>query len=191
MAFALARQACPTALRVYNDYDLELATQEHEARRRALLALLDRLRRRNVPVEAVGLQCHLRSDTFAAFNPAVFRRFLDQLAARGLQILITELDVLDLMEGDIATRDAAVAAIYREFLATALDEQAVVALLTWGLSDRYTWLTGRTSDKFWRLDGTPTRPLPFDSQLRPKPAYAALCEELATAPRRPLFRAVV
>jgi endo-1,4-beta-xylanase len=56
----------------------------------------------------------------------------------------------------------------------------VGALVTFGLSDRYTWL----EEDFPRNDGAARRPLPFDQQLRPKPAFDALATSLERAPRR-------
>jgi hypothetical protein len=57
-----------------------------------------------------------------------------------------------------ATRDEAVAASYAGYLKTAPVNPEVVALLTWGITDRYTWLNGEES----RTDKIPERPLPFD-----------------------------
>jgi len=46
--------------------------------------------------------------------------------------MITELDVLDLdMPSDIAARDKAAANFYRRFLAVALDQPAVISVVTW------------------------------------------------------------
>ena len=189
IAFSMARQAAPRALRVYNDYDLELDTAEHARRRATLLGLLDMLHARSVPIQAVGLQSHLRAATFAnSFNAAQYRKFLADLASRGLRILITELDVLDLSTAPIPVRDQMVADVYRRFLETALEEKALVAVTTWGLSDRYSWLNDPNRRSFRRPDGTPARPLPFDEALKPKLALTAMLQAFEGAPGRTLFR---
>ena len=54
------------------------------------------------------------------------------------------------------------------------------SVLNFGLSDRYTWL----EEDYPRMDGEPRRPLPFDQELRPKPALGVIESALATAPRR-------
>jgi endo-1,4-beta-xylanase len=41
------------------------------------------------------------------------------------------------------------------------------AILTWGLSDRYTWVP----IYFKRRDGMPNRPLPLDAELKRKPLF--------------------
>ena len=184
IAFHTAREADPNAVLVYNDYAFELDTSDQEARRRALLALLDSFKKRNLPIDAIGLQCHMRLDRFK-FQPQIYRQFLKDIAARGVKILITELDVFDIgAPSDIQERDQAVADCYQRVLEVALDETAVTALVTWGLSDRYSWLTSRSRPNFARPDGLPGRPLPFDEQFQAKPAYRAIAKALAGAPMR-------
>ena len=184
LAFEAARRLQPATLRLYNDYDLELATPDHQARRRILLRLVDELQARRVPLQAIGLQCHLHTRSFDRFDPAVFHRFLDDLAARGLQIQITELDVHDVTPGDIPTRDARIAEIYGRFLTAALAHPALRSLTFWGLSDRYTWLDDPARPTFNRPDGLPGRPAPFDPAMQPTPAFYAVQRALAAAPSR-------
>ena len=184
LAFRTAREFDRESLLVYNDYDLELNNAEQENRRRALLALLDRLLAARAPIDAVGLQSHLKLSS-CCFRQEVYRRFLGEIEKRGLKILITELDVLDNgAPSDIAGRDRAVADAYKRLLDVALDNRAVIAVVTWGLSDRFTWLTPRFNPSFARPDGLPGRPLPFDSDYAPKRAYGTLLRALQTAPRR-------
>jgi endo-1,4-beta-xylanase len=188
-AFHIAHEQDPRALLVLNEFGFETVNEfgdQPGPRRRATLQVLDRLLARDVPVHALGIQAHLLADRFAErFHPA-YRRFLDEVADRGLKILITEMDVLDDgLPADITVRDRGVADVYRRYLDVALDHPAVKALITFGLSDRYTWL----QEDFPREDGAPRRPLPFDEDLQPKPAYRALANSLREAPwRRPLWR---
>ena len=183
-AFRAARQANVAPLLVYNDYNMEMDKPLHEMRRRALLRLLESFRRDGTPIDAVGLQSHLRLDG-STFDETIYRAFLGEIAAMGFKIMITEFDVLDLdTPSDIAARDKAVAELYRRFLAVALDQTAVISVVSWGLSDRYTWLTAQRSASYARADGMPARPLPFDDWYQPKPAYHALLAAFSGAPRR-------
>src|SRR6185312_4100607 len=129
----------------------------------------DRLRHDGVPVDAVGLECHL--STRSEIDPDDFARYLAALAGRGFKILITELDVSDVDEPspDIAVRDRAVAAVYGKVVSVAAKQPAVVAMLTWELADKYSWLRDRNlSSRHRRPDGAPQRPLPYDDQLQKK-----------------------
>jgi len=186
LTFRAARAADPGAILAYNDAEMELATSGQEARRGALLRLLDDLARRQTPIDAVGLQSHLRYQTFASFDDRRYRNFLREIGARGLRIILTELDVLDVgAPPDIGLRDRKVADIYDRFLSVALDEPAMTAVVTWGFSDPYTWLSGKTDRSFARPDGLPTRPLPFDEDLKPTPAFTAIMKAFNAAPARP------
>ncbi len=184
-AFDIAHSADPDALLVLNDFGYETVNEYGDSpadKQRATLQVVDRLLDKGVPVHALGVQAHLLADRFAErFHPAAYRRFLSEIADRGLKILITELDVLDdglPADGDI--RDRLVADVYRRYLDVTLEEPAVAAVITFGLSDRYTWL----QEDYPRQDGAPRRPLPFDQSLRPKSAYRALRESLKSAPPR-------
>ncbi|WP_139209872.1 endo-1,4-beta-xylanase [Microlunatus flavus] len=190
-AFRLAKKYDRHAVRVINEFGFE-STNEYgddpEARQQAMLTVLKKLRRDDVPVDALGIQAHLNAKYFLSdFDPKSYRRFLNKVADLGVDILITEMDVLD--DGlpvDVTARDAAVAECYARYLENVLPNRDVKALMTFGLSDRYTWL----QEDYPREDGAERRPLPYaDEGLKPKLAYEALRHALADAPRRrPLWR---
>ena len=184
-AFHEAHRADPGAVLVLNDFGFEVDDDFALAadKRRAALELIDAFRHERVPIHALGVQAHLNAKTFYGFDPAAYRRFLSQVAARGLQIIVTELDVMDDgLPADPAQRDSAVADVYARYLHAVLAEPAVRAVMTFGLSDRYTWL----QEDYPRSDRAARRPLPFGDDLRPKPAYDAVHAMLAGAPRRAL-----
>jgi endo-1,4-beta-xylanase len=186
-SFRLAREVDPEATLVLNDFGYETDDEFNSAadKRAVTLEYLDELIGADVPVGALGVQAHLIAGSFAGgFDADAYRRFLSEVADRGLAILITEMDVLDDgLPRAIDERDRAVADTVERYLDAALSEPAVGALMTFGLSDRYTWL----QEDYPRDDGAPRRPLPFDEDLRPKPAYDALVTSLEGAPRRDLL----
>ena len=186
LAYRTARETDPAARLVVNEYDIELDTPDQEARRTALLKLLERMQRSGTPVDAVGIQAHLSCAGGPPFSAPRFRRFLADLAGLGLTIQITELDVTDeTAPADQAVRDRLVADTYSRFLEAALDEPAVKMVVTWGLSDRHSWIVRKeTNQSKWRTDGLPSRPLPFDADLKPKPAFDAVAHAFAHAPQR-------
>ncbi len=180
LAFRVAFTADPKAVLTYNDYDLEQDGPKHDAKRRAVLELLSSLRNRKVPIHALGLQSHLRAGTKLP-DWANLHRFLEELEALDLQVYITELDVNDEdLAGSIEDRDRMVAEVYQGYLTNVLQHSSVRAVLTWGLTDRDTWLNFRTRQSDKRL----RRPLPFDSELRPKPAFYAMLNAITGTSRR-------
>jgi endo-1,4-beta-xylanase len=180
LAFQTAREADPQALLTYNDYGIEAETERAERKRAAVLELLRRMVARKVPVDAMGVQSHIASVSTAGSEPgAGLMRFIAAVRELGLQVLITEMDVNDRADGTIAVRDAAVAAAYRQYLEMMLAEPAVRAVLTWGITDRYTWLDSEGP----RADGLAKRPLPFDADYRTTAAFFAMRE--AFDARRP------
>ncbi len=180
LAFRIAAQADPNLTLVYNEYGLDFDTPAQEAKRTATLKLLERLVAQGTPVGALGMQSHLLGDE-TRLNPTKLRNFLKNVADLGLKIIISELDVADRdLAADVEQRDRQVARMYGEFLSVVLDEPAVSTVITWGLSDRYTWL----SWYYPRLDGLPVRPLPLDSQLKRKKAWSAIANAFEATSKR-------
>jgi endo-1,4-beta-xylanase len=188
-SFQIAHDADPDATLLLNEFGFETDDEFDSAadkRARALL-VLDQLLDADAPVHALGVQAHLEADGFTEkFDAAGYQHFLSEVTDRDLKILITELDVLDDgLPADSAERDAVIADAYRHYLDAALAEPAVAAVITFGLSDRYTWL----QEDYPREDGEPRRPLPFDDELQPKPAHDALQNALEDATDRdPLWQ---
>lgn len=180
LAFHLAAEADARAELVYNENWIELDDAGSDRKRGAVLERLARMRADRVPVHALGVQAHLRAER-ARGGPERLSAFLGEVASLGMKVLVTEMDVADSgLSGDVARRDAEVAAVYHDYLAAVLDQPAVTTVLTWGLSDRYTWLSRQRP----RADRLPVRPLPFDAELRPKPARHAIARAFDAAPRR-------
>jgi endo-1,4-beta-xylanase len=171
IALRTAASADPDARLVLNEYDIEFKGPRFAARRKALVGLLRSLRDRGVPLHAVGLQAHLFADR--TIDRDGLQAMLTEIAALKLDVLVTELDVIDdKLPAKISERDAMVASLAAQFLGTVCEVTRPKAILTWGLSDRYTWVP----TYFKRPDGMPNRPLPFDAGLKPKPLFDVIHE---------------
>ncbi len=180
-AFRATAVADPKAMLVWNETYLEVSNGFGRAKRTAMIALLDGMLARGAPIQGIGLEAHLRGDQPAVLGDGSYEDFLGELARRGMKIFITELDVQDAMlPGNVAVRDRVVADIYGRFLSATLRQPAVKGIVTWGLADCFTWISGYRP----RKDGLPVRPLPFDANCQPKPAYYAIAQALQAAPRR-------
>jgi endo-1,4-beta-xylanase len=171
-AFEYAHEADPDAILRYNDYGLE-----NPAKRRKLIALIKSLQEQHVPVMAIGSQTHVSvsSPSFEAEDQA-----LTELETLGLPIHITELDVNIAQGGqrntgaDVANNAAttqgglvddanrrqanAYAGLFRAFVK---HDKSVKVVTFWGVNDGVSW----------RSQG---RPLLFDGNDQPKPAFEAV-----------------
>jgi endo-1,4-beta-xylanase len=184
LAFRTAREADPTALLTYNDYSIEYDNDEQGKKRAAVLALLRRMKADNVPLDALGIQSHIHAVSKDGFSKGV-RELLDGAKALGLQVFVTELDVNDdaVATEDMAERDKIVAEVYRNYLTTALDGTEVKAVLTWGVTDKNTWLNNGTKFRKQHPDRL-QRPLPFNPDYAPTPAFFAMRESFDKAQKR-------
>jgi endo-1,4-beta-xylanase len=180
IAFRTARRVDPHAILTYNDYDVEGEDAAATAKRAAVLELVRGMQQRGVPIDAVGIQSHIHAGPKHTYGPAL-TQFMSDIQKLGLKMMLTEMDVNDRdLPDDIPTRDKAVADVYASYLNTTLANKNVLALLTWGITDRSTWLNHEGA----RKDGQPERALPFDADLKPTPAFYAELSSLKAAPRR-------
>ena len=175
-AFHYAHEADPDAILRYNDYGLE-----NPARRRKLIALIKSLQEQKAPVHAIGSQAHLN----VSINFQTMDQTLTEIAALGMPIHITELDVNSAAGGqgnigaDILNNTAAsagglvtdvdkkladaYAGIFRAFVK---HRQSVRMVTFWGAND----------GNSWRARG---KPLLFDGDNQPKPAFEAVIRAAA------------
>jgi endo-1,4-beta-xylanase len=179
-AFRLAHKADPAAILVYNDYGLDYDTDADNAKRNAVLNLLENLKSKGTPIHALGIQAHLDASE-TNFNPDKLRSFLRDVASLGLKIMITELDVTDeKLPYDIEMRDRIIAKTYEDYLSVVLTQPAVNTVITWGISDKYSWL----SDFKPRPDKASVRPLPMDANMNRKLGWNAIARAFDNAPSR-------
>jgi endo-1,4-beta-xylanase len=181
-AFMETASADPMASLMINDDDLEYDSPAHEAKRTTYLRLVEYWLRRGLPIQGFGLETHLKP--WLPLAQKSYRRFLHELAGFGLKLRITEFDVNDReLPADISVRDRMAAEAAKRLLDIALDEPALDTLITWGLSDRTTWL--RQEPIAHRKDGLPPRPLPYDAHFVAKPMREAFVSALRGARARP------
>jgi endo-1,4-beta-xylanase len=177
-AFQYAHEADPDAILRYNDYGLE-----NPVKRKKLLTLIKSLQAEKVPVHAIGSQAHVNvAMTFETMDQA-----LAEMATLGLPIHITELDVnsaaggqrsvgADISANASATQGGLVsdadkkladayAGIFRAFLK---HRDSVKMVTFWGANDANSW----------RANG---KPLLFDGECKPKPAFDAVIAEAKKA----------
>jgi endo-1,4-beta-xylanase len=179
-AFEYAHEADPEAILRYNDYGLE-----NSGKRRKLITLIKSLQEQHVPVMAIGSQTHV-SVTSPSFEEE--DKALTEIETLGLPIHITELDVNSAQGGqrntgaDIANNavttqgglvdDAnrkladAYAGLFRAFVK---HEKSVKVVTFWGVNDGVSW----------RAQG---RPLLFDGNDQPKPAFDAVIRAATVQP---------
>ncbi|TKT80342.1 endo-1,4-beta-xylanase [Aquamicrobium sp. LC103] len=178
--FRTVHEAAPEARLVVNDYNLSCGESWCDAKRANMLRLLESLLKRGTPVHAVGMQCHLSSRYET--SPRAAAEFVRQVADLGLDIYISELDLNDVdFADDVATRDRQVADHYEEFLSAMLANKAVRRVCFWGISDSANWIARGHGEADRKPD---PRPVLFDANDEPKPAFDAVRRALEAAPAR-------
>ena len=180
-AFEYAHEADPDAILRYNDYGLE-----SPGKRRKFIALIKSLQAQHVPVMAIGSQTHV-SVSSPSFE--VEDRTLTDLEQLGLPIHITELDVNGAQSGQhddggadvsqnaattqgglVSGADQRLARQYASLFKVFLKHKKSVKVVTfWGVNDAVSWRAGG-------------RPLLFDGDDRPKPAFEAVLKAAAGEP---------
>lgn len=178
-AFEYAHEADPDAILRYNDYGLE-----NPEKRKKLITLITGLQERKIPVTAIGSQTHI-SATSPSYEE--LERTIVELASLGLPIHITELDVNTAERGQQnvgadVTNNAGVtgggqvdkalerqADQYANLFKICLKHKDSVKMITlWGVNDAVSW----------RAAG---KPLLFDGENQPKPAFEAVLKVAADA----------
>ena len=158
----------------YNDYNIEQGAVRGTGKHASSMALLKRLIKDGAPITGVGIQGHWDLRT----NLADVEKAISDYESLGLKISISELDVKVTGTGtgampagggrgqqtfspEVFQQQATVYAKLFEILKN--HAKSVERVTFWGLSDRRSWISGQ-------------RPLVFNAQLQPKPAYQAIID---------------
>ncbi len=191
LAFRWAHEADPAAKLYYNDYGIE----GPGAKADAVFAMAQSLKAQGVPIDGIGMQWHIGVNTQITPGDG-FYRTAQRLKDNGINFMVTELDVSvpvavyppqDPRYGLVPLHPADLDAqgrVYGAVLRYALSFPNCRGFQMWGFTDRHSWIPDFT---IGRLKETPPgRPQGaatiLDADYRPKPAYAALQEELAQSP---------
>ena len=175
-AFRLVHHEAPGVALYCNDYDVEYDDRQSLARRLNVLRALERWLKAGVPVAGFGMQSHIDLKRGVPASDGL-RRFLADVADLGVDIVVSEFDISEKdFDLPIAARDQIVADAASRFLDVVLDEQRVRGLVSWGLSDRYSWLLQHRDKR--------NRGLPYDDALQPTPLRQAIARSLQNAPLR-------
>ncbi len=164
LAFTWANAADPDALLIINDYSNETMGQ---TKADALYNLIAGWVGEGVPIDGVGFQLHLVEDYDPDYTN--IRANIDRYVALGLEVHFTEIDVRIPGELTQAKLDHQ-ALIYANLMQIALDYPEVTCFVTWGVTDKYSWIP----DFFTGYDNA----LLFDENYFPKPAYYELIDLL-------------
>ena len=185
--FKMARAATPDAALYYNDYNAW-----NPAKRAGIVKMIKTALAAGAPIDGIGIQAHygLERPTIAEIEAAI-----EDYAALGLTVMITELDVSVLPSPyDNPTADprisfestpymnpypdpdalpdsvnVALAGRYTELFELFLKHRDDIDRVTfWGVYDGSTWLNN------WPVKGRTNYPMLFDRKYQRKPAYAAV-----------------
>jgi endo-1,4-beta-xylanase len=125
-AFVWAREACPKAVLVLNDYS-NIEYKEHQDR---YIAIVKAIQAAGAPIDAVGAQSHDLDDE--GMELATVKGFVEHMYAEtGLPIYVTEMDINQ-------TDDQAQLAYYQDYIPYFRDSGVVKGITIWG------WIYGKT-----------------------------------------------
>lgn len=162
IAFQTAHQVDPSAKLYINDFGLEADGDRWDS----MLALLQRLKSRGVPIDGVGFQAHVYEDG-DQIGTATLQKHIEELQKFGFSSRISEMDVTGVDAGQQAEQ-------YASVLKVCLAEPSCTSFTTWGITDKY----GSTT----MLHSYPPDygdDLLWEANYLPKPAYKSLQATLA------------
>ena len=184
-AFKLAEKADPKAELYYNDYNIE-----EPAKRAGAIALIKKIKAEGGKVDGVGIQGHWRLN-----SPSLeeIEKSILEYSALGIKVAFTELDITvlpnpwDLKGADVNQKfegnpkmnpypeklpdsvQTQLAERYASLFKLFLKHKDKISRVTfWGVHDGQSWLND------WPIKGRTNYPLPFNKQLKHKPAYDSI-----------------
>ncbi|TDZ33427.1 Endo-1,4-beta-xylanase 5 [Colletotrichum spinosum] len=168
VAFKAAAAADDAAKLYYNDYNIELAG----GKQKEVLNIIKSIKAAGARIDGVGLQAHLivGSAGSRAALAGVLKSYVDAGVA---EVAYTELDIRHKSIPADAAAQQQQATDYVSVVGACLDTSECVGVTIWDYTDKYSWIPSV-------FPGT-GEALPWDKDLKPKPAYTAISSLLAGA----------
>lgn len=168
-AFQYAAAAEPNALLFINDYNLE-----GTAKLDSLVAFVNELKTKGAKVDGIGTQMHISVNT-SLYN---IDRMFQKLAATGLMVRISELDIRlnpAYNAGYVFTTSEAEkqATMYKNVVASFMKNVPAAqrhGITFWGVDDASSWIVASQNKNDF--------PLLFDKNFQKKPAYTGVLQAL-------------
>ena len=183
-AFRVAREADPHSILIYNDYGVERDVPASEQKRQDMLAMLQGMVQRKVPIDALGIQAHLDGDANGFHAPGL-SKFIDDVGSLGLKTFITELDIGDEnLDPDPGTRDNIAGKMYSDFLGTVLANKHVTTIVQWSFADKYNWRNDWQPGASAKNASFSSRGLPLGDNLEKTSVYNSILQAFNSAPSR-------
>jgi endo-1,4-beta-xylanase len=136
-AFKGAREACPNAVLVVNDFNII----EYESDHKKFLELMKAMKDLNVPIMAVGAEGH---EAYKVSHSTVATYLADIVSQTGLPVYISELDIGAQDDGEQAT-------IMKDLVTMFWNDPNVLGITYWGYIVGKTW---RSNTGLLQEDGT-------------------------------------
>lgn len=161
-AFIWAHQADPQAKLILNDFDNE----HFNLVSNAMYDYIKAAKARGVPIDGIGMQMHIDGTHPPDMNEVV--QNMQRFGNLGVQVYVTEFDVnMSNVPAPDSVRDNIEAGIYYEMMRACIEAGDCHSFSELGITDKETWynyMGPTTAD---------ARPLMFDKNYHPKPAFYA------------------
>lgn len=159
-AFIWAHQADPHATLILNDFDNEHFNTVSDA----MYNYIKGAKARGIPINGIGMQMHI--DGTHPPDPEEVAQNMERFGALGVGVYVTEFDVnMSNVPAPNYAKDNIEANIYYEMMRACIEAKDCHSFSILGITDKETWynyLGPSTAD---------ARPLMFDKNYMPKPAY--------------------
>ncbi|MDO6718658.1 endo-1,4-beta-xylanase [Psychrosphaera sp. 1_MG-2023] len=170
MAFRLAREADSEVDLYYNDYNLV----NNDSKIDRVVKMLEDFQQRNVPIDGIGFQVHIDTDTPSIKN---IKEAFSKVVKRGVKVRVSELDIAVNQSEQYSELTEEVSTLQRQRYAEVVDAYMDVVpehlrggITLWGISDSDSWIPGFRKRADW--------PLLFNEKFQNKPALVGMAEGL-------------
>lgn len=160
-AFIWARKADPNSKLILNDFNNESINEVSNS----MYEYIKEAKKRGVPIDGIGMQMHIDGSHPPNKNEVAsnMKRFGDL----GVKVYVTEFDVnMNDVQADEKAREQIQESIYYEMTRACIESSVCGSFAILGITDQETWYN------YMGLDGA--KPLLFDKNYQPKPAYFGL-----------------